>query len=115
MYTLPSLTLKQIIEQYDQYQVLGLNVSGALTAGENIADLGGLVSSFHAMEKFLDSTNSQDLRDISGLTPQELFFVSFAQLWRAKMRDPQAIKLIKTDPHSPNKVCLVCLPISSFE
>lgn len=90
----------RIVGQFNKYKVLGLNVNGKLTSGENIADLGGILASFYALNKYLEGS---DIIDMSGLTARQLFFVSFAQLWRRKIRDEAAIRLLKIDPHSPNK------------
>jgi putative endopeptidase len=78
-------------------------VPNRITKGENIADLGGLTASYYAMQTYLETSDSLDLLDISGYNAAQLFFISFAQLWRRKMRKEAEIKLVKTDPHSPNK------------
>jgi len=90
-----------IISQYDQYMVLGRNVSGALTAGENIADLGGLVTSFHAMKSYM-ALFAPNYVDPNGFTNEQRFFIANADLWKSLIRDELAIQFLTTDPHSPN-------------
>lgn len=89
-----------IIKQFDNYQVLGKNISGALTAGENIADLGGVVTSFYAMKKVLKE-NSGHIKD--GLTNEQRFFVSFAETWKELVRDELVLQNLEDDPHSPGE------------
>jgi predicted metalloendopeptidase len=77
-----------------------LHVNGKLTLGENLADLGGLSVSFGAMEKTL---RGRETPPIEGFTPEQRFFLSYAQIWRQTIR-PEAQRLrIATDPHSPGR------------
>jgi len=88
-----------IVKQFSEYTVLdGLNVNGQLTEGENIADLGGLLIAYDALEQRL-SGNPHPL--IDGYTPEQRFFLSYAISWRDELR-PEALRLqVQTDPHSP--------------
>jgi putative endopeptidase len=79
-----------------------LHVNGKLTLGENIADLGGVSISYDAMERALKKDPSKR-KNIEGLTPEQRFFLSFAQLWRTNIRDAEQKRLITVDPHSPGK------------
>jgi putative endopeptidase len=89
-----------IAEQYDGYEVLdGLHVNGKLTLGENIADLGGLKIAYLALHKALDGKPAPG--KIDGYTPEQRYFLAFAQLWRAKVRPEAARVRVATDPHSP--------------
>ena len=101
-----------LIEQYNALaprQVPGHKVSGALTIGENIGDLGGLSIAWKAYLISLDaSTGSaqaaiQKPAVINGLTGAQRFFFSWAQAWQLKARDEEVIRLIAIDPHSPNE------------
>ncbi len=92
---------QQVIAQYDQFEVLpGVHVNGALTAGENIADLGGLRVAFDALERRI-RREKQRPPLIDGLTPEQRFFVSYGQIWRQNTRPADAKLLATVDPHSP--------------
>jgi putative endopeptidase len=90
----------QIAEQYSNYVALDdLKINGQLTLGENIADLGGLKIAFEALKKTLGDGPAP--KKIQGYTPEQRYFLSFAQLWRGKIR-PEALRLrLVVDPHSP--------------
>jgi putative endopeptidase len=88
-----------IEKQYGSYVAVDeLKLNGKLTLGENIADIGGLKLAFLAFQK---AAARQPSKSIDGLTPEQRFFVSFAQVWRIKVRDEQARVLAVSDPHSP--------------
>jgi putative endopeptidase len=77
----------------------GVHVNGSLTLGENIADLGGLVIGYEAYQRHLKKTGR---KDIAGLTPEQRFFLGFAQTEQELTR-PEYLKTITlTDPHSPS-------------
>ena len=76
----------------------GLHVNGKLTLGENIADIGGLKIAYLALQRAL-ARHPQGR--IDGLTPDQRFFISFAQIWRTAMTPELERLLIQTDPHSP--------------
>ncbi len=86
-------------QQYAGYVAVDdLHVNGELTLGENIADLGGLKIAYLALQKTL---RGKTPGKIDGFTPQQRFFLSYAQVWRGLMR-PEALRLmVKTNPHSP--------------
>jgi predicted metalloendopeptidase len=88
-----------IVKQYDAFEVLpGLHINGRQTLGENIADIGGLRVSYEA---FKLATNGKVLKSIDGFTPDQRFFIAFAQGWRTNQR-PEAIRLgVTSDVHSP--------------
>ena len=87
--------------QYDQFVALpGLNVNGRLTLGENIGDLGGLSVSYEAYHL---SLNGKKPPVLEGLTGDQRFFLSFAQVWRSLYRDEQLRTLVMSNPHSPPK------------
>jgi putative endopeptidase len=88
-------------KQFDGYTVLGdVHVDGSLTLGENIADLGGITIAYEAFKKTKQG-QSQEL--IDGFTPDQRFFLSWAQVWRGKATPETARQLIKLDPHSPSE------------
>jgi predicted metalloendopeptidase len=88
-----------IVQQYDAFEVLpGLHINGKQTLGENIADIGGLRVSYEA---FKLATKGKDLQAIDGFTPDQRFFIAFAQGWRTNQR-PEALRLgVTSDVHSP--------------
>ena len=73
-------------------------MNGALTLGENIADLGGLRIAYLALERALDGKSRAP---IDGFTPEQRFFLAFAQAWRSRLRPEQERLRILTDGHSP--------------
>jgi endothelin-converting enzyme/putative endopeptidase len=90
---------KCISDQYSQYEVVdGLKVNGALTLGEDVADLGGQVLAYEAWKEAVAGM-ALPLRD--GLTPDQRFFVGFAQWACSNTRPEQERELVLTDPHSP--------------
>jgi putative endopeptidase len=88
-----------MIDQYNQYTVLnGLHVNGQLTQGENLADIGGMSIAYEA---FKNTPQGKSDEKIDGLTPDQRFFMSFAQIWRVKNTDEIMRMRINLDPHSP--------------
>ena len=87
----------------DQYSALeplpGIFVDGKFTLGENIGDLGGVNAAYDGLQLFLKANGNPDL--IDGFTPDQRFFISWATIWRSKMRDEAIKSQVKTDPHSP--------------
>jgi putative endopeptidase len=87
--------------QYDEFVALpGLKVNGRLTLGENIGDLGGLSVAYEAYHVSLKGEKPPVL---DGLTGDQRFFLSWAQVWRALYRDEQLRTLVMSNPHSPPK------------
>jgi putative endopeptidase len=93
---------RALIEQYDTYTPRGLasghHVNGAFTVGENIGDLGGLSIALLAYQL---SLNERPAPVIDGLTGVQRVFYGWAQVWRTKSRDAEAIRRLAVDPHSP--------------
>jgi putative endopeptidase len=86
-------------KQYDAYTVLDtVHVNGKLTLGENLADVVGVSVAFDALEMAL-AGKPRTL--IDGFTPEQRFFLAYAQARRANVRPEQALLAIQTDPHSP--------------
>jgi len=91
----------QLVMQYNSLTVLDtLHVNGKLTLGENIADLGGLSIAYEA---FLKTKQNRLAKTINGFTPNQRFFLSWAQTWRSSKRPEAAAQDILKDPHSPDK------------
>jgi putative endopeptidase len=92
---------KALITQYDALapeEAPDVTVNGALTIGENIGDLGGLTIGYKAYQISLAGKQAPV---IDGLTGQQRFFMSWAQVWRTKVRPEEMRRRIATDPHSP--------------
>ncbi|HEX7827028.1 MAG TPA: M13 family metallopeptidase, partial [Mycobacterium sp.] len=93
---------KALIEQYEGFVPRQLtdshHVNGAFTVGENIGDLGGLSIALLAYELSLDG---KEAPVIDGLTGVQRVFYGWAQVWRTKSRDAEAIRRLAIDPHSP--------------
>jgi len=91
-----------IVQQFNEYEALpGLHVNGELTQGENIADIGGVKLAYAALQKALDKHPEERAKKIDGFTPEQRFFLSFAAIWRQKIRDEDQKMRLTTDPHSP--------------
>lgn len=105
---------QQIIEQYNEYTVLdGVNWNGTLTVGENIADLGGVSIAFDAFQMRQQKNGRQ--HDIDGLTPEQRFFIAWAQIWRGS-KTPQAIRSQMNTPGATSYYPLrVVGPFSNHE
>ncbi len=89
----------KLAAQYDGYFVSeGLHINGKLTLGENIADLGGLKIAYVAFKKALAFAPSQ--KKLDGFTPEQRFFIAFAQNYRSKRRPEVVRMLVQTDTHS---------------
>ncbi len=102
---------KRIVEQYDVFTVLdGLHLNGKLTLGENLADLGGLTLAYEAFKRTEQGKSTQK---IDGFSPDQRFFLGFAQIWRGKVRDETARLYVQTDPHSPEQF-RVNGPVANF-
>ncbi len=90
----------EIAEQYSRYvPVDDLKINGQMTLGENIADLGGLKIAYLAFKKTLKGKPAPE--KIDGFTPEQRFFLSYAMLWRAAVRDEFLRRQVRTDFHSP--------------
>ena len=88
-----------IVRQFNGYTVLdSLHINGKATAGENIADLGGIVLAFDAFKKTKQYREGQK---IGGLTPTQRYFLGYALGWQSHQRDESLASRILTDVHSP--------------
>jgi len=91
----------RVAAQFSGYTVVdsATRVNGRLTLGENIADLGGLKVAYAAFERSL--AGKPRSANIDGLTPEQRFFLAWAQIWRNKATDPYLRNQVTTDPHAP--------------
>jgi len=90
----------QLAAQYDKYEpVTESFVNGKFTSGENIGDLGGINVAYTALQMYLKDHGNPG--EISGLTQDQRFFMSWATVWRTKSTDKYMTNQVKTDPHSP--------------
>ena len=90
-----------IVTQYSAYEPLpGLHINGALTQGENIADIGGLKIAYLAFEKTM---SGKPRTTIDGFTPEQRFFLAYAQSYRGKARPEREKVSLLSDPHSPDQ------------
>ncbi|TMQ21489.1 MAG: M13 family metallopeptidase [Deltaproteobacteria bacterium] len=89
---------QQLIEQYNGYRPFpDLAVNGALTVSENIADVAGLAAAYDAYRIAF----GKEASTVAGLTGDQQFFLSFAQTWRRKAREPALRRQILTNGHAP--------------
>jgi putative endopeptidase len=100
-----------VAKQYDAYEPLpGLHINGHQTLGENIADVGGLRVAYEA---FKLATAGKKLEPADGFTPDQRFFIAFAQGWRTNER-PEKIRLgVQSDVHSPARARVIG-PVANF-
>ena len=91
----------QLVKQYDAYRPFpDLAVNGKLTLGENIADVAGLAAAYDAYKMSLGGKRAPV---VAGLSGDQQFFLSFAQSWRLKMREPALRQQILQDGHAPDQ------------
>jgi len=89
-----------LAEQYSAIEVMdSVYINGKFTLGENIGDLGGVNAAYDGLQIHLG--DSENPGKIDGFTPEQRFFLSWATVWRTKMRDEALRNRIKTDSHSP--------------
>jgi len=92
---------ERLVKQYDAYKPFpDLAVNGKLTLGENIADVAGLAAAYDAYRL---SLGGKPAPVVEGLSGDQQFFISFAQSWRAKVREPALRQQILGDGHAPNE------------
>jgi putative endopeptidase len=96
---------QRLIEQFSGYTPAGLDeshkVNGGLTVGENIGDLGGLQIGYSA---YRIASEQDGMAELDGFTGPQRFFIGWAQVWRGKAREAEAIRLLAIDPHSPQDI-----------
>ena len=101
---------KELQKQFDDYTIQDtIHVNGKLTLGENIGDLGGLNVAYEA---FKMTPQGQSSKKIDGFTPDQRFFLSWAQVWRGNALPQTAAQLILTDTHSPSQYRAIGAPVN---
>lgn len=94
---------EKLVAQYGKYEALpGQFVNGQLTLGENIADLAGTSIAFEALQRHLKK-HPERRRTIDGMSPEQRFFLSLAQLWRVTWREAELKRRLVVDSHSPGQ------------
>jgi putative endopeptidase len=89
-----------LVDEYDAFKIDDAKVNGKLTLGENTADNGGLRL---ALAAYLATAATQPDRVRDGFTPEQRFFIGYAQVWCENAR-PEAVRLrVQTNPHSPGR------------
>ena len=87
-----------LVAQFDSIVVLGdTHANGRFTLGENIADQGGLRVAYTAYQ---NSLKDKERIDIDGFTPEQRFYLAYANVWAGNIRDEEILSRTKTDPHS---------------
>ena len=87
-----------LVAQFDSIVVLGdTHANGRFTLGENIADQGGLRVAYTAYQ---NSLKGKERIDIDGFTPEQRFYLAYANVWAGNIRDEEILSRTKTDPHS---------------
>jgi putative endopeptidase len=90
----------KLVAQYDAYEIFpGAHVQGALTLGENMADLAGLTVAYDAYHA---SLGGKAAPVIDGFTGDQRFYLGWAQVWRRNYREPNLRQRLLVDPHSPS-------------
>ena len=90
-----------VVDQYAKYVVIDdVHINSKLTEGEDVADLGGSVLAYLA---WINETKGEKLKPIGGFTPEQRFFIGFAQ-WACENERPESLRMHAiTDPHSPGQ------------
>jgi putative endopeptidase len=87
-----------VAKQFDGYEVeKGLHENGKLVEGESIADLGGATLAYAAFQKSLHGKPGE--KDANGFTPEQRFFLGYAENWAVNVRPESARLQTNTDPH----------------
>jgi putative endopeptidase len=93
---------QKVVDQFNSYiQVDTFHVNGKLTLGENIADYGGLLTAFDALQRGLKRNGRPG--NIEGFTPEQRFFIGYAQTWRNHSRPESMKNRVTLDPHAPDR------------
>ncbi len=91
----------KLADFYDKIEVApGVFANGRFTLGENIADQGGIQVSYQAFEQAMKSS---PLGDKDGFSPEQRFFLAYANVWAGNIRHEAILNRTKTDPHSLGK------------
>jgi putative endopeptidase len=91
-----------VAHEYDQFPVGDLHVNGHLTLGENTADNGGLRISMRALHNRMQQLGNSP-QNVDGFTPEQRFFIAYAQVWCENQTPASARRQVLTNPHSPGR------------
>jgi putative endopeptidase len=92
----------KVVQQFNSFtQIDTLHVNGKLTLGENIADYGGLLTAYDALQLALKRNGRP--KAIEGFTPEQRFFIAYAQSWRTHVRAEALKNRVTVDPHAPER------------
>jgi predicted metalloendopeptidase len=95
---------KCVVDQYAQYEAVpGVKLDGKLTAGENIADNGGVKLAYEAYKTWRAQQHDPPPRVVEGFTDDQLYYLAYAQSWCDKMTEEALETLAHSNPHSPPK------------
>ncbi|HEY4132170.1 MAG TPA: M13 family metallopeptidase, partial [Gemmatimonadaceae bacterium] len=93
---------QKVVDQFNHYVAIDtFHVNGKLTLGENLADYGGLLTAYDALQRALKRDGRPGL--IDGFTPEQRFFLGYAQSWRSHTRPEEMKTRVNIDPHAPDK------------
>jgi predicted metalloendopeptidase len=98
---------KNLVEQANAFEVLpGVKLNGELSSGENLADVGGVMLGYDALQAHLQA-HPEDNRKIDGFTPEQRCFLAWAQNWADKMHPGLLRTLAASDPHPPGRYRMI--------
>ena len=98
---------RNLVEQANAFEVLpGVRLNGELSSGENLADVGGVMLGYDALQAHLQA-NPEDNRKIDGFTPQQRCFLAWGQNWADKMHPGLLRTLAASDPHPPGRYRMI--------
>ncbi|HEX8946269.1 MAG TPA: M13 family metallopeptidase [Gemmatimonadaceae bacterium] len=97
-----TIEAQKVVDQFNAYiQVDTFHVNGKLTLGENIADYGGLLTAYDALQHRLARNGRPG--NIEGFTPEQRYFIAYAQTWRTHSRPESMKNRVTVDPHAPER------------
>jgi predicted metalloendopeptidase len=98
---------RNLVEQANAFEVLpGVRLNGELSSGENLADVGGVMLGYDALQAHLQA-HPADNREIDGFTPQQRCFLAWGQNWADKMHPGLLRTLAASDPHPPGRYRMI--------
>jgi predicted metalloendopeptidase len=98
---------RNLVEQANAFEVLpGVRLNGELSSGENLADVGGVMLGYEALQAYLQAHPDEN-RKIDGFTPQQRCFLAWAQNWADKMHPDLLRTLAASDPHPPGRYRMI--------
>jgi putative endopeptidase len=93
-----------MVNQYDAIEAVpGVHLNGTLTLGENLADLGGLWLAWIAWQDKAEAAHIDMSAKTDGYTPEQRFWIAYAQQWCTQTRPEQLRSQAQTDPHAPDE------------